>query len=440
MSGGPILSPQGAAARMLSALKRPSHILVAISGGSDSTGLLVALASEIKAQGLPHKLSAVTIDHDLRPGSAAEAASVSELCARLAIAHVTRRWQGEKPGSGIMAAAREARYERLADVASEVGADLVVTGHTFDDQQETLAMRSARLSDNATASTTGIADAVLFDRRIWVLRPFLSCLRRDIRAYLVSQDIGWIDDPSNADLHYERVRIRADLADRGPVDPDPAALADGVHTRSALSLAAANWVERFFTVDAGVLGRIDPGGIDAAAPAFGYGLSCLAAVFGGQAFGPGQDSMLRIRDFIGRGEPGRRTAGGVVFDLRRNGLYLMRESRNIAALHLAPGTWGVWDGRFDVSNDGADAVEIVAAEASAPLAFAAGTPKGAALRAAASAPSARPIGGTRHQGRLDLRFTPRFAPFDRFLTRIDVTLANHVAVAFGRTAYLPPPL
>ena len=82
-----------------------------------------------------------------------------------------------------MAAAREARYELLTDAAAELTADLIVTAHTLDDQRETLAMRSTR-SDSLS---TGIADAVLFDRRIWIARPFLSCLRTDIRAYLTER-------------------------------------------------------------------------------------------------------------------------------------------------------------------------------------------------------------------------------------------------------------
>ncbi|WP_455873763.1 tRNA lysidine(34) synthetase TilS [Rhizobium yanglingense] len=124
-------------------------------------------------------LCAATIDHDLRAESADEARHVAALCKSLGIAHVIHVWRDPKPKTGIMVAAREARYELLADAAAELGANLIVTAHTLDDQRETRAMRGAR-SDNPS---TGIADAVLFERRVWIARPFLSCLRADIRAF-----------------------------------------------------------------------------------------------------------------------------------------------------------------------------------------------------------------------------------------------------------------
>ncbi|MBO9099353.1 MULTISPECIES: tRNA lysidine(34) synthetase TilS [unclassified Rhizobium] len=433
MAGGPVSSPQAAAARLLASLRQPSHILVAISGGSDSTGLLIALADAIRDSHPSHRLSAATVDHDLRPGSADEAKSVANVCRKLGIAHSTRRWLGEKPATGIMAAAREARYSLLADVAAEVQADLIVTGHTLDDQQETLAMRTARVRAGRV-SATGIADAVLFDRRIWVVRPFLSCLRNDIRAFLTERNIGWIDDPSNLDLHYERVRVRAGLATGNFMASD-----GGGSAKADLSSAAARWVEQSVVIEGGLLCRISPEGIDAAAPEFAYGLSCLAAIFGGQPYGLGQERMERVLGFIDTDEPGRRTAGGVVFDLRRNGLFLMRESRNIDALHLAPGARGIWDGRFEVFNDGHGGVQIVAAGATSRMAFAAGTPKGAAMRAAASAPTIRFDDEDPRYEHYPVRFAPYLAPFDRFLTRFDLSLADRLADAFGRSAYVSPP-
>ncbi len=433
MAGGSVSSPQAAAARLLASLRQPSHILVAVSGGSDSTGLLIALADAIRDSHPSHRLSAATVDHDLRPGSADEAKSVANLCRKLGIAHSTRRWLGEKPATGIMAAAREARYDLLADVAAEVRADMIVTGHTLDDQQETLAMRNARVrAERVTA--TGIADAVLFDRRIWVVRPFLSCLRDDIRAFLTERNIGWIDDPSNLDLHYERVRVRAGLATGNLIASD-----GGGSAKAEVAAAAARWVEQSVVIEGGVLCRISPEGIDAAAPEFAYGLSCLTAIFGGQPYGLGQGRMERILGFIGTGEPGRRTAGGVVFDLRRNGLFLMRESRNIDALHLAPGARGIWDGRFEVFNDGHGGVQIVAAGATSRMVFAAGTPKGAAMRAAASAPTIRFDDEDPRYEHSPVRFALYLAPFDRFLTRFDLSLADRLADAFGRSAYVSPP-
>jgi tRNA(Ile)-lysidine synthase len=432
-----VQSPQAAVVHFLTSLHRPSHILVAISGGSDSMGLLMALHDEIRTGRHAHKLSAATVDHALRGESAEEAAAVAALCQRLGIPHQTRRWEGEKPDSGLMAAAREARYELLAEAAKDLGTDVIATGHTRDDQRETLAMRGARRTRGDRGEpVTGMADAVLFDRRIWVVRPMLSCLRADIRADLVARGMAWIDDPSNVDPHYERVRVRADLGARGGV----ALPASGGGAKSDLSAAAAGWIGESMTVHAGLLCRIDIAGIDAGSPSFAYGLSYLTAVFGGQPFALGQEKLHRILAFIAEAKPGRRTAGGVVFDRRRDGLYLMRESRNIAALSLQPGARGVWDGRFDVRNDGQHAVQIVAAGGEESVMLPEALPKGAIKRAAASAPSILCDAGDSVKNDASVTITPRLAPFDRFLTRFDLTLANQLSMSFGRTAYLSPPL
>src|SRR5687768_3450393 len=98
-------------------------ILAAVSGGSDSKGLLLALHEAIARGGFSaFSLSACTIDHALRPESAEEARAVAHFCAGRKIPHLTRQWQGEKPETGLQAAAREARYKLLSDAAEKMGA------------------------------------------------------------------------------------------------------------------------------------------------------------------------------------------------------------------------------------------------------------------------------------------------------------------------------
>ncbi|MBB5572849.1 MULTISPECIES: tRNA lysidine(34) synthetase TilS [Rhizobium] len=426
--------PDAAAADFIHSLFKPAHILVAISGGSDSIGLLVALAEQLKS--FPSSniaLSAATIDHDLRSGSADEARDVAALCASLGVPHVVRRWEGEKPKSGIMAAAREARYGLLADIAAELSANVVVTAHTLDDQRETLAMRAARLNEGEGTAGTGIADAILFDRRLWIVRPFLACRRADIRAFLTQRGISWLDDPSNEDVRYERVRTRKRLAQ----DAAPSLAQDSGAARAALSTDAAAWLERYATVHAGVLCVISRDALAADEVVLSYALSYLAAVFGGGPYGPGRERMRRILDFIGEGEPGRRTAGGVVFDLRRDGLYLMRESRGIQPLVLASGADGIWDGRFWIANHGPASVRIEAAGVKGTAEFPEGLPKGAVQRARAVLPQMVADDG---ENAASAVIVPYLAPFDRFLTRFDLTFADRLSTCFGREPYVRPPL
>ncbi|MGO7366292.1 tRNA lysidine(34) synthetase TilS [Rhizobium leguminosarum] len=432
-------SPQLAILQFLTSLQSPARILVAISGGSDSTGLLLLLDEAVKAA--PHlkiSLYAATVDHALRAGSADEAREVAALCASLGIAHTIMIWQGDKPKTGIMAAAREARYGLLATAAKEFKADLIVTGHTFDDQRETLQMRGMRTEQ----VSTGIADAVLFDRSFWILRPLLFSTRADIRAFLKERGVPWIDDPSNEDTTYERVRMRRQLSVDAGVERTIQAACE---ERPALSSKGAEWLDRHFRLHGGLLGQVMPDGLRQDRAVLNYALGRLAAVFGGQPFAPGRVQMERVLAFVTGSEPGRMTAGRVVFDLRRDGLYLARESRGILPLLLQPGEAGVWDGRFSARNGLSTSIVV---EAATPPVTSTGTrgrmhylPKGALKRAIAAAPvlSAEENLLSEQSARM-VELTPYFAPFDRFLTRFDFIFANRLSAVFATAPYARLPL
>ncbi len=193
--------------RILSSVQfgSPRGIAIALSGGGDSTALLCLLHDFYSERGEEDRLFAVTVDHGLRPDSAAEARRAGEFCAALGVPHTIRHWEGVKPVAGLQAAAREARYRLLADAATAAGCGLVMTGHTLDDQAETVAMRRARGNGRGLS---GIAPATLHDKRIWFVRPLIGQRRNDLRAFLAERGQGWIDDPSNIDPRFERVRMR----------------------------------------------------------------------------------------------------------------------------------------------------------------------------------------------------------------------------------------
>ncbi len=423
------VSVDDAADRLLSRLPRPVRLLVAISGGGDSTGLLVALARR-RAVGV--ELVAVTVDHGLRPESSIEAGQVANLCRGLGISHAIRRWAGDKPSTGIAAAAREARYSLLCAEADAVGATAILTGHTLDDQNETIMMRAARRDNPVAPGLAGMAEAVLLHRRHWLLRPFLKTTREAIRAYLRSAGQDWIEDPSNVDPGSERARTRMALAGSSPLSP--AEFEAAASARIGLSDAAATWLTRYAQVRRGVLMQVAPEGLQGDPAVLRYALSTSAAVLGGRERGPAGDVMERIIDACQRPAPWRMTAGRVVFDCHRSGLYLCRETRDLPPLAVrmlsaASGTTAVWDGRFRIGGRVApDALSAPPIGRELAMDLFPDAPPSVAMRAARSLPPCRTgIGGPAAV----CTYVPILAPFDRFLPQFDYNLAAVLAKLIG---------
>ena len=172
--------------------------LVALSGGPDSTALLLAVLA------LGHEVVAAHFDHALRASSAADAAAVARLCAGLGVPLVTgRRSSPLVPGS-LQAAARRARYEFLEEARREAGAASVLVAHTEDDQVETVLMNLLR--GTGVAGLRGIPA-----RRPPIVRPLLTVSRDQVEAHLGAAGVEPLRDPSNRDRRHLRVRVRLDL-------------------------------------------------------------------------------------------------------------------------------------------------------------------------------------------------------------------------------------
>jgi tRNA(Ile)-lysidine synthase len=185
--------------------KRAPALVLAVSGGPDSIALMWLAARWRKALSRGPDLLAVTVDHGLRPEAAREARDVKRLARELGVAHRTMRWTGDKPKSGIPAAARAARYRLLASAARGNGARHILTAHTRDDQAETLLMRLLRGS-----GIGGLAAMARESEREGVLiaRPLLNIPKSQLIATLHRAGIGFADDPTNRDASFTRPRIR----------------------------------------------------------------------------------------------------------------------------------------------------------------------------------------------------------------------------------------
>ena len=205
-------------------------LLLAVSGGSNSTALLVIAARWAKKRKRAPKLLAVTVDHGLRPEAKREAATVKRLARRLGVPHRTLRWRGRKPKTGLQEAARIARYSLLAQAAVRAGYEHILTAHTLDDQAETVLLRLARGS--GLTGLAGMAHAsalpVGAQTAIFLVRPLLRIPKSRLVATLKAAGIGHSEDPSNSDPRFTRARLRMLM---------PALAREGLDARGLMRLA-----------------------------------------------------------------------------------------------------------------------------------------------------------------------------------------------------------
>ncbi len=173
-----------------------SRVLVALSGGPDSTALLLSLRE------LGRDVVAAHYDHALRPGSEREAALVGAFCDRHRVPLVAERCSLPLARGSVMAAARAARYEFLERARQAREAEAIATAHTLDDQLETVLINLIR--------GTGIRGlAGIPARRGRIVRPLLAATRAQILDYLEERGEAGLSDPSNHDRRYLRVRVRS---------------------------------------------------------------------------------------------------------------------------------------------------------------------------------------------------------------------------------------
>lgn len=213
---------------------------IALSGGSDSTALLVLAVDAFGAE----NLQAITIDHGLRAAAQAEARQAAKLCASLGVPH-TIRTLALKDGPDLQARARNARYMALGDWARAQlnSIPAIALGHTKDDVSETFLMRLARGS-----GVDGLATMPEYFERAGMVfkRPLLAASRAELHAMLTKRGITWSEDPSNQDPRFTRVKMRQAQATLDTLDLTSDRLsqtADWMRAASeVLENAADNWI------------------------------------------------------------------------------------------------------------------------------------------------------------------------------------------------------
>lgn len=328
------------------------RLAVGVSGGADSMALALLAQGWVEARG--GTLIALTVDHGLRPESAAEARLVGVWLKAHGLPHRVLRWRGAKPARGVPAAARQGRYALLGEFCRRRGILHLLLAHHLDDQAETLLLRLGRGS-----GVDGLAAMAPVSERPGhrVLRPFLSVGRARLEATLRRLGQDWVTDPSNADPTYARARLRSlapVLAGEGLTAARLAATSARLtRARAALEEATAALLARHCAPHPAGFFVLDPEAF-AAAPEE-IALRALARVLmatSGAPYPPRLERLERLFASLRPGAPGRRrTLLGCRLALQEGKLLVCREATS-ARLALGPGEKALWDGRFLVSLRG----------------------------------------------------------------------------------------
>lgn len=351
------LAGEFAAAMTAMAVAPGASIAVAVSGGADSMALALLLIQWSRAHNVT--LHALTVDHGLREAAAEEARQVAAWLAPLRVPHTTLQWEEgrdyrARPASA-QSAARDARYGLMTDWCRSHHATHLFLAHHADDQAETFLQRLTRGS-----GVDGLAAMAPRTERAGVVfaRPLLATPKARLTDFCREAGQPWLEDPSNRDDAYGRVRLRAarDVLAREGLTPDRilntadhmrrarAALDHYVH---ALLSAACVW-------DAYGVGRLDLGPFLAAPEEIG--LRALAAVLmtgSGQVYRPRFERLLRLYETLRTDAWRDCTLHGCMLVRADAGLVISREAAHITEEQkFRSSLQTIWDGRYDIAVAG----------------------------------------------------------------------------------------
>jgi tRNA(Ile)-lysidine synthase len=322
-----------------------SKVGVAVSGGGDSIALL-----HVMHRIAPHAgwaVHAVTVDHGLREAAADEAAGVAAFCAGLGVPHSTLQWDHGAIAGNVMDAARRARMQMVGDWARAQGIAHVALGHTADDQAETFLMGLGRAS--GLDGLVGMRACWRADGVMWA-RPLLKHGRADLRAYLRRHHIAWVDDPTNDDDRYTRIKARKAMALLAPLgitaETLTATMGHLTLARLALRDVVARACYQHVVEQAGAL-QMDRNAFLALPDDVQRRLTMAAINWvSGDTYPPRSDKQARLLSALQGGRDA--TLNGCRFRNRGDSIRIFREPKAIARLDRP--TTALWDNRWRLSG------------------------------------------------------------------------------------------
>ena len=332
-----------------------ARVGIAVSGGPDSIALMILVARWAREQKSPPSLFVYSVDHGLRRASQEETAFVAGEAAKLNIPARVLKWEGDKPETGLMAAARATRYRLIGSAMKKDGAEILLTAHHAHDQAETILMRMAHGS-----GLGGLGGMEMFStvENIKICRPLLQIPPASLGQIVERAGITAVADPSNRDNNFERVRWRKllpILADM-ELDADRFLLFAKRIRRAERSLEeqASKVFSNCSRIDGFGVVRIDKQEFDQQTDELKVRLVQTALRIAGGAqkpfsLGPVEELVAQM---AGEQEIVKQTLLGCIIEQRGTDYAFVREpSRVSRSSHLVhPGQTFEWDNRFSIRN------------------------------------------------------------------------------------------
>ncbi len=325
------------------------RLAIAFSGGGDSMAL-VHLCRQIRPKPL-----ILIVDHALRTGSDNEARQAFRFAANLGLDAQILTWNHGNPKTGIQEKARRGRYGLMGEVCRMKGIRYLLTAHTRDDQAETLFMRYERRTGWRGAA--GMSEKVYAPvwpelAKVTLVRPLLHVTRTKLRDYNELHSLKWVEDPSNDNEVFERIRTRQHLALRPGLVRHLLREAEAIKVGVSQELGRiAEQVERFVTIDENGIALVT-------GPLSLKTWEYLLLAVGGGDKPISEHKLKRVQEIAANATHNGTTLGGA--RLRRHGRDLVVGAdpgpyvgrNNVAPIAdqlLHPGEGLIWGGRFEIS-------------------------------------------------------------------------------------------
>lgn len=316
---------------------------------------LLLLASRAAKLKQAPRFSVLSVDHGLRPEAGDEVKQVAAWCKALGLAHISLKTPEPLHATRVQEAARQQRYQAMAAWCQKHKAAALLVAHHREDQAETVVMRLLHGSGvNGLAGMSRLQRLHTKAGAVEVMRPLLDVPRAALRAMLEKAGQAWIEDPSNEDTKYERVRLRQQmphLQAHGLATEQLVAVANHMRqARAVFDAQAVAWLQA-------QAGWSDYGYIEICRqPFLALGeamqkriLAALISYLGGQIYAPKRQRLARLCARVADAPSGAATLAGCLMRWRRDTLMLGREAAGLGEQKLSQPTRQLWDQRFDVA-------------------------------------------------------------------------------------------